>query len=107
MELFEQAAAARMAAEAPLAARMRPRSLDEFVGQQDLVGPDRLLRRAIEADEPASLILYGPPGTGKTSLAHIIAAATRSSFERVNAVTAGVAELKRVIVRAAERRRLH
>ncbi|HLE78085.1 MAG TPA: replication-associated recombination protein A [bacterium] len=107
MELFEQAAAARMAAEAPLAARMRPRSLDEFVGQQDLVGPDRLLRRAIEADEPASLILYGPPGTGKTSLAHIIAAATRSSFERVNAVTAGVAELKRVIVRASDRRRLH
>ena len=104
MELFEQAAAARMAAEAPLAARMRPRSLDEFVGQQDLVGPDRLLRRAIEADEPASLILYGPPGTGKTSLAHIIAAATRSSFERVNAVTAGVAELKRVIVRASDRR---
>jgi putative ATPase len=107
MELFEQAAAARMAAEAPLAARMRPRSLDEFVGQQDLVGPDRLLRRAIEADEPASLILYGPPGTGKTSLAHIIAAATRSSFERVNAVTAGVAELKRVIARASDRRRLH
>ncbi|HEY3249199.1 MAG TPA: replication-associated recombination protein A [bacterium] len=107
MELFEQAAAERIAASSPLAARMRPRTLDEFVGQQHLVGEDRLLRRAIETDEPASLILYGPPGTGKTSLAHIIAAATKSAFEQVNAVTAGVAELKKVIVRAADRRRLY
>ncbi|HEV8354913.1 MAG TPA: replication-associated recombination protein A [bacterium] len=107
MELFDRAAAERIAVEAPLAARMRPRTLDEFVGQQHLVGPDRLLRRAILADEPPSLILYGPPGTGKTSLAHVIAAATRSEFEQVNAVTAGVAELKKVIARAADRRRLY
>jgi putative ATPase len=107
MELFDQAAADRIAAEAPLAARMRPRTLDEFVGQQHLIGSDRLLRRAILADEPTSLILYGPPGTGKTSLAHVIAAASRSAFEQVNAVTAGVADLKKVIARAADRRRLH
>ncbi|HEU5298624.1 MAG TPA: replication-associated recombination protein A [bacterium] len=86
---------------------MRPRSLDEFVGQHDLVGPGRLLRRAIERDELSSLILYGPPGTGKTSLAHVIAAATKAVVERVNAVTAGVADLKQVIARAADRRRFH
>ena len=86
---------------------MRPRTLDEFVGQAHLVGPERVLRRAIERDELSSLILYGPPGTGKTSLAHIIAAATKSDVERVNAVTAGVADLKQVIARATDRQRFH
>jgi len=86
---------------------MRPRTLDEFVGQEHLVGPGRVLRRAIERDELTSLILYGPPGTGKTSLAHIIAAATKSVVEQVNAVTAGVADLKQVIARARDRRRFH
>src|SRR5947207_40938 len=66
----------------PLAARMRPRDLDEFVGQSHLLGPGQLLRRAIEADRIQSLIFYGPPGTGKTSLAQIIANQTRSHFER-------------------------
>ena len=102
MELFKQSAAGQIAAQAPLAARMRPRSLDEFVGQEHLVGPGRLLRRAIEGDDLSSLILYGPPGTGKTSLAHVIAKATRSEVEQVNAVTAGVADLKQVIARAQE-----
>jgi putative ATPase len=107
VELFDRAAGAARAAAAPLAARMRPRTLDEFVGQGHLVGPDRVLRRAIERDELSSLILYGPPGTGKTSLAHIIAAATKSDVEQVNAVTAGVADLKQVIARATDRQRFH
>ncbi len=106
MELFRQSAQDRLAAEAPLAARMRPQTLNEFVGQEHLVGPGRLLRRAIERDELSSLIFYGPPGTGKTSLAHVIAQATRSEFEQVNAVTAGVSDLKKVIERAKERRSL-
>ena len=107
MELFKQATTQRTAAQAPLAARMRPQTLEEFVGQAHLVGSDRVLRRAIERDELSSLLLYGPPGTGKTSLAHIIAQATRSDVEQVNAVTAGVAELKQVIARAQERQALY
>jgi putative ATPase len=107
VELFDRAAASAREAAAPLAARMRPRTLDEFVGQSHLVGPDRVLRRAIERDELSSLILYGPPGTGKTSLAHVIAAATKSDVEQVNAVTAGVADLKQVIARATDRQRFH
>src|SRR5436309_15672669 len=107
VELFKQSAAVQIAAQAPLAARMRPRSLEEFVGQEHLVGPARALRRAIEGDDLSSLILYGPPGTGKTSLAHVIAKATRSEVEQVNAVTAGVADLKQVIPRAQERRALY
>lgn len=107
MELFKHSAAQEQAIHAPLAARMRPRTLDEFVGQDHLVGPDRALRGAIERGEVSSLVLYGPPGTGKTSLAHIIAAATQSEVEQVNAVTAGVADLKQVIARARDRRMLH
>jgi len=94
----------RLPADAPLAARLRPRTLEEFVGQEHIVGPGTFLRRAIETDELVSLILYGPPGTGKTSLAHIIARLTRSHFEQVNAVTAGVADLKRIITEALDRR---
>ena len=87
---------------------MRPRTLDEFVGQEDIVGPGRLLRRAIEADRLfSSVILWGPPGTGKTTLAQIIANSTRSHFETISAVLAGVAELRRVIADAQERRKLH
>ncbi len=106
MELFAQSAP-EAERQTPLAARMRPRTLDEFVGQAHLVGPGRLLRRAIEQDDLSSLILYGPPGTGKTSLAHIIAGATKSDVEQVNAVTAGVADLKQVIARAQDRRRFY
>ena len=90
----------------PLAARMRPRTLEEYVGQEHLVGPGKILRRAIEADRITSLILYGPPGTGKTALAHVIAQATRAHFEMVNATAAGVAELREAIIRAKERVRM-
>lgn len=107
MELFEQSRREETAREAPLAARMRPRSLDDIVGQAHLLGPGRLLRRAIETDTLTSAILYGPPGTGKTSLARVIAAATRAHFEPVNAVTAGVADIRRVTDEARERRALH
>jgi putative ATPase len=90
--------------DAPLAARMRPRTLDEFVGQEHIVGPGRLLRRAIQADQLSSVIFYGPPGTGKTTLAMVIANTTRSRFEILNAVLAGVADVRRVTREAQERR---
>ena len=108
MDLFDHALKDRMAREAPLAARMRPRTLDEFEGQEEIVGEGRLLRRAIEADRLfSSLILWGPPGTGKTTLAMIIANTTRSHFETISAVLAGKADLRRVIKEARERRKLH
>src|SRR6267154_614188 len=87
----------------PLAARMRPRDLDEFVGQPHILGPGQLLRRAIEADRIQSLIFYGPPGTGKTSLAQIIARQTRSKFERLSGVESNVADMRRVLSAAANR----
>jgi rhodanese-related sulfurtransferase len=79
---------------APLADRMRPRSLDDFVGQEAILGPGRLLRRAITADRVGNLILHGPPGTGKTTLARIIAGSTRAHFSSLNAVLAGVKDLR-------------
>jgi putative ATPase len=87
----------------PLAARMRPRDLKEFVGQSHILGPGQLLRRAIEADRIQSLIFYGPPGTGKTSLAQIIARQTRSKFERLSGVESNVADMRRVLSLAANR----
>jgi putative ATPase len=108
MDLFEHAMHERMAHEAPLSARMRPRTLDEFIGQEHIIGPGKLLRRAIEADRLFSSIIFtGPPGTGKTTLAQVIANRTQAHFETISAVLAGVAELRRVIQEAAERRRLH
>ncbi|MCX6027187.1 MAG: AAA family ATPase [Chloroflexi bacterium] len=90
----------------PLAARMRQAKLEDFVGQQAILGPGRLLRRAIEADRLfSSIILWGPPGSGKTTLARIIAGQTRSAFESLSAVLAGLPELRQVILRARERRR--
>ena len=89
----------------PLASRLRPRTLDEYVGQRHLLAPGLLLRRAIEADRIQSLIFFGPPGTGKTSLAQVIAARTRARFERLNAVDANVADLRRVLAAASNRRR--
>ena len=80
---------------APLAERMRPRTLDEFIGQDAIVGSGSLLRRAIAADRLGSCIFYGPPGTGKTTLAHIIAENTHAAFVKLNAVTSGVADAKR------------
>ena len=87
----------------PLAARMRPRNLSEFVGQTHILGPGQLLRRAVEADRIQSLILYGPPGTGKTSLAQIIASQTKSKFERLSGVESNVADMRRVLTGAANR----
>ncbi len=87
----------------PLAARMRPRTLDEFVGQSHVLAPGQLLRRAIEADRIQSLIFYGPPGTGKTSLAQIIALQTKSKFERLSGVESNVADMRRVLSTAANR----
>lgn len=81
----------------PLAYRMCPRTLEEFVGQEHIVGKGKLLYRMIKADRISSIILYGPPGTGKTSLARIIASTTKSGFEKLNAVTAGVADIKRIV----------
>src|SRR5512139_421571 len=81
----------------PLAARMRPRSLHEFIGQTHLLAPGQLLRRSIEADRIQSLIFYGPPGTGKTSLAQIIALQTRNKFERLSGVESNVADMRRVL----------
>ena len=87
----------------PLAARMRPRHLDEYAGQSHILGPDQLLRRAIEADRIQSVIFYGPPGTGKTSLAQIIAHQTKSKFERLSGVESNVADMRRVLSAAANR----
>jgi putative ATPase len=87
----------------PLAARMRPRNLDEYAGQSHILAPGQLLRRAIEADRIQSLIFYGPPGTGKTSLAQIIARQTKSKFERLSGVESNVADMRRVLSAAANR----
>ncbi|GAC1583035.1 MAG: replication-associated recombination protein A [Candidatus Elarobacter sp.] len=109
MGLFDAGDGARGTVREPLAARMRPRTLDEFVGQEQIVGPGRALRRAIESDQAPSMILWGPPGTGKTTLARIIANATGAHFAAMSAVSAGVADLRRVVadaqkLRAAGRR---
>ncbi len=90
---------------APLAARMRPASLDEYVGQEHIVGPGRVLRKAIEGGRIPSIVLWGPPGSGKTTLAYVIAQTTHSDFKAVSAVSAGVADLRRVIDEAKKARR--
>jgi putative ATPase len=108
VDLFTHAMNDRLRAEAPLAARMRPRNLDEYVGQEEILGPGKLLRRAIEADRLfSSIILWGPPGTGKTTLAMVIANQTKSHFETLSAVLAGKAELRAVIEKSLERRKLY
>jgi putative ATPase len=107
-DLFDHAMQQRMKDEAPLAARMRPRTLEEFVGQEHILGPGKLLRRAIESDRLfSSIILWGPPGTGKTTLAQVIANRTQSHFVTLSAVLAGKAELREVIEAALERKRLY
>ncbi len=101
MDDFFQEADSGIAADAPMAARMRPRTLGEYAGQQHILGPGKLLRRAIEADRISSLILFGPPGTGKTTLAQVIAGATKARFERLSGVESNVADIRRVIAGAA------
>jgi len=103
LNMFAEAARERAEKHAPLAARMRPRSLEEFVGQEHLVGQGRMLRRAIEEDRLPSMVFWGPPGSGKTTLARVIASLTKSHFEPVSAVSSGVDDLRRVVAEASER----
>ena len=108
MDLFDHAMNENLKKEAPLAARMRPYSLDEFVGQEDIIGEGKLLRRAIKADKLfSSIILWGPPGSGKTTLARLIANYSQSHFATISAVMDGKSELREVIDKARERRRLN
>jgi putative ATPase len=107
MDLFDLNREQQASREAPLAARMRPRSFDEFVGQEHVVGKERVLRKSIESDQLPSMILWGPPGSGKTTLAYIIANIAKSHFSPISAVSAGVADLRRVVGEAKERRGLY
>ena len=107
MNLFDQHRQQVAETESPLAARMRPRSLEEFIGQDHMIGPGRLLRRAIQADQLSSIIFSGPPGTGKTTLARIIANTTRAHFIAINAVLSGVKEIRAAIETALELRTKH
>ena len=102
MDLFEYARTKTMQTEAPLASRIRPRTLDEVVGQQHIIGKDKLLYRAIRADKLSSLIFYGPPGTGKTTLARVIANTTKSEFTQINATVAGKKDMEAVVKEAKE-----
>jgi len=107
MNLFENTNVKKDNNDRPLAYRMRPRSLDEFYGQEEIVGDNKLLSRAIKADRLQSLIFYGPPGTGKTSLAQVIANQTEAEFVKLNAVTSGVKDIREVIKKAKSNRNLY
>src|SRR5690625_4188954 len=102
MDLFDFAQQ-KQQVDRPLASRLRPQTLDDVVGQEHILGPGKLLRRAIEADRLTPMIFYGPPGTGKTTLAKVIANRTKALFEQINAVTCGVQELRKLISEAEER----
>src|SRR3982751_6438336 len=103
MDLFKDIRQKNLSKVAPLAVRMRPTTLEEFVGQQHFLGPGKLLRRMLEADRLTSVIFYGPPGTGKTTLASLIAGYTKSHFESVNAAAVGVKEVRQILEDAKER----
>src|SRR2546421_5202698 len=98
--LFRAVEETNLRAAQPLAARMRPRSLDEFLGQEHFLGPGKLLRRLLQADRLSSVIFHGPPGCGKTSLAHVVAAQTRCRFRPLNAVAAGIKEVRELLQEA-------
>ena len=102
MDLFEYMRSANMEKESPLAARMRPRTLEEVVGQEHILGKDKLLYRAIKADKISSVIFFGPPGTGKTTLAKVIANTTSAEFTQINATVAGKKDMEEVVVKAKE-----
>ncbi|MBR3825566.1 MAG: replication-associated recombination protein A [Lachnospiraceae bacterium] len=102
MDLFEYMRSTNMERESPLAARMRPRTLDEVVGQEHIIGKDKLLYRAIKADKVSSVIFYGPPGTGKTTLAKVIANTTSAEFTQINATVAGKKDMEEVIAKAKD-----
>ncbi len=107
MDLFEANKADQLSTRAPLATRMRPQTIDELVGQEHVIGPGTLLRKAIEADRLSSLILWGPPGTGKTTTARVIANTTQAHFVAVSAVSSGVADLRKAIAQANDRLGMH
>ena len=107
MTLFEHARQEQAKENAPLAERMRPQSFAGFVGQEHILGEERVLRRSIAADRVPSLVLWGPPGSGKTTLARLIAGATEAHFEPISAVTSGVADLRRIVSEAKERRGMY
>ena len=107
MDLFEYARSKSMAGEAPLASRIRPRTLEEVVGQQHIIGKDKLLYRAIKADKLSSIIFYGPPGTGKTTLAKVIANTTSARFTQINATVAGKKDMEEVVKEAKDSRGMY
>jgi putative ATPase len=107
MTLFEDYRQQQLEKEAPLAARMRPRSFEEFMGQDHIVGQGRVLRKIIEADQLTSILFWGPPGSGKTTLARIVASITKSHFSPISAVTAGVADIRQIINEARERQGMY
>src|ERR1700757_2792473 len=100
IDLFRQAHEANRLRAQPLAARMRPRTLEEFVGQEHFLGPGKLLRRLLQADRLTSVIFYGPPGSGKTALAHVIAQHTQCVFRQLNAVAAGIKDVRELLEEA-------
>ncbi len=107
MDLFEYMRNTNMEKEAPLAARLRPKTLEEVVGQQHIIGKDKLLYRAIKADKLSSIILYGPPGTGKTTLAKVIANTTSAEFTQINATVAGKKDMEEVVKEAKDRQGMY
>ena len=103
MDLFDYMRSNTMENEAPLASRIRPKTLEEVVGQQHIIGKDKLLYRAIKADKLSSIIFYGPPGTGKTTLAKVIANTTSAEFTQINATVAGKKDMEEVVKGAQDK----